>query len=174
MIWEVLNSLLLVTSFVSLTTEYNITWIRGKEVGLCAAHVILPHATNLLCILYMVFFRYESLRIAYIDVVESLKDEKNTTTYYSKLIKADADGNDQVAEIGVQFLLFINGFSKHLSVHLWIPDELVFSWFSYHKLKPSDFLSKFSRRLLYFASALNVCLGNWGCSRLNRYGGFRP
>ncbi|CAM6094411.1 unnamed protein product [Calypogeia fissa] len=39
--------------------------------------------------------KYESLRIAYIDVVESLKDEKNTTTYYSKLIKADADGNDQ-------------------------------------------------------------------------------
>jgi callose synthase len=35
----------------------------------------------------------EGLRVAYIDVVESLKYGKNE--FYSKLVKADAVGNDQ-------------------------------------------------------------------------------
>ena len=40
--------------------------------------------------------RNEALRVAYIDVVETLKDGKTYKEFYSKLIKADADGNEQV------------------------------------------------------------------------------
>ena len=41
--------------------------------------------------------RYDSLRIAYIDVVETTsKDKKVIKTYYSKLVKADPAGQDQV------------------------------------------------------------------------------
>lgn len=39
--------------------------------------------------------RNEALRVAYIDIVETLKDGKTCKEFYSKLVKADADGNDQ-------------------------------------------------------------------------------
>ncbi|CAM6036816.1 unnamed protein product [Sphagnum compactum] len=45
-------------------------------------------------ILYLMH-KYDSLRIAYIDVVETTKDKKVTKSYYSKLVKADPYGQDQ-------------------------------------------------------------------------------
>lgn len=39
--------------------------------------------------------RNEALRVAYIDIVENLKDEETYKEFYSKLVKVDADGNDQ-------------------------------------------------------------------------------
>ncbi|XP_044983200.1 callose synthase 9 [Hordeum vulgare subsp. vulgare] len=39
--------------------------------------------------------RNEALRIAYIDVVESIKNGKSSTEYYSKLVKADIHGKDK-------------------------------------------------------------------------------
>ncbi|VAI25248.1 unnamed protein product [Triticum turgidum subsp. durum] len=39
--------------------------------------------------------RNEALRIAYIDVVESVKNGKPSTEYYSKLVKADIHGKDK-------------------------------------------------------------------------------
>ncbi|XP_062209649.1 callose synthase 9 isoform X2 [Phragmites australis] len=39
--------------------------------------------------------RNEALRVAYIDVVESVKNGKPTTEYYSKLVKADIHGKDK-------------------------------------------------------------------------------
>ncbi|XP_072963967.1 callose synthase 9 [Typha angustifolia] len=39
--------------------------------------------------------RNEALRVAYIDVVESIKDGKPNTEYYSKLVKADIHGKDK-------------------------------------------------------------------------------
>jgi callose synthase len=40
--------------------------------------------------------RNDSLRIAYIHTEKVLKDGKLETEYYSKLIKADLSGKDQV------------------------------------------------------------------------------
>jgi callose synthase len=37
-----------------------------------------------------------SLRVAYIDVVETTKDRKTTTSYYSKLVKAGPSGKDEI------------------------------------------------------------------------------
>eukprot|EP01018_Ginkgo_biloba_P032191 Gb_22029 [translate_table: standard] len=39
--------------------------------------------------------RNEALRVAFIDIVESLKDGKVFKEFYSKLVKADTDGKDQ-------------------------------------------------------------------------------
>ncbi|KAK7310312.1 hypothetical protein RJT34_07750 [Clitoria ternatea] len=39
--------------------------------------------------------RNEALRVAFIDVVETLKDGKVNTEYYSKLVKADINGKDK-------------------------------------------------------------------------------
>ncbi|KAJ7957439.1 Callose synthase-like protein [Quillaja saponaria] len=39
--------------------------------------------------------RNEALRVAFIDVVEALKDGKVNTEYYSKLVKADINGKDK-------------------------------------------------------------------------------
>lgn len=39
--------------------------------------------------------RNEALRVAYIDIVESLKDEKTHKEFFSKLVKADVDGKEQ-------------------------------------------------------------------------------
>jgi hypothetical protein len=47
--------------------------------------------------LYFFFLRNEALRIAYIDVVESIKNGKPSTEYYSKLVKADIHGKDKVS-----------------------------------------------------------------------------
>jgi hypothetical protein len=41
-------------------------------------------------------FRNEALRVAFIDVVETLRDGKVNTEYYSKLVKADINGKDKV------------------------------------------------------------------------------
>ena len=43
------------------------------------------------------FLRNEALRITYIDVVESIKNGKPSTEYYSKLVKADIHGKDKVS-----------------------------------------------------------------------------
>jgi len=40
--------------------------------------------------------RNEALRVAFIDVVETLKEGKVNTEYYSKLVKADVNGKDKV------------------------------------------------------------------------------
>lgn len=40
--------------------------------------------------------RNEALRIAYIDVVDTPKEGKSHTEYYSKLVKADISGKDKV------------------------------------------------------------------------------
>jgi callose synthase len=41
--------------------------------------------------------KYDSLRIAYVDTVKEMKDGRIATmTYYSKLIKADPSGRNQV------------------------------------------------------------------------------
>lgn len=40
--------------------------------------------------------RNEALRVAYIDTVETVKDGKPHTEYYSKLVKADIHGKDKV------------------------------------------------------------------------------
>lgn len=40
--------------------------------------------------------RNEALRVAFIDVVETLKDGKVHTEYFSKLVKADINGKDKV------------------------------------------------------------------------------
>lgn len=42
--------------------------------------------------------RNEALRVAYIDVVENMKDG-NYTEYYSKLVKADIHGKDKVCHV---------------------------------------------------------------------------
>ncbi|MCI02147.1 callose synthase 9-like, partial [Trifolium medium] len=39
--------------------------------------------------------RNEALRVAFIDVVETLRDGKVNTEYYSKLVKADINGKDK-------------------------------------------------------------------------------
>uniref|UniRef100_A0A0E0K806 1,3-beta-glucan synthase n=1 Tax=Oryza punctata TaxID=4537 RepID=A0A0E0K806_ORYPU len=39
--------------------------------------------------------RNEALRVAYVDIVESVKNGKPSTEYYSKLVKADIHGNDK-------------------------------------------------------------------------------
>ena len=41
-------------------------------------------------------FRNEALRVAFIDYVETLRDGKVNTEYYSKLVKADINGKDKV------------------------------------------------------------------------------
>lgn len=41
-------------------------------------------------------YRNEALRVAFIDVVETLRDGKVNTEYYSKLVKADINGKDKV------------------------------------------------------------------------------
>ncbi|XP_051185258.1 uncharacterized protein [Lolium perenne] len=46
--------------------------------------------------------RNEDLRIAYIDVVESIRNGKPSTEYYLKLVKSDIHGKDKV-----KFLLLI-------------------------------------------------------------------
>jgi callose synthase len=40
--------------------------------------------------------RNSSLRVAYIDIVETTKDRKTTTSYYSKLVKAGPSGKDEI------------------------------------------------------------------------------
>lgn len=40
--------------------------------------------------------RYEALRVAFIDEVETVKDGKPHTEYYSRLVKADIHGKDKV------------------------------------------------------------------------------
>jgi callose synthase len=45
---------------------------------------------------FSLFLRNEALRIAYIDVIESVKNGKPSTEYYSKLVKADIHGKDKV------------------------------------------------------------------------------
>lgn len=40
--------------------------------------------------------RNEALRVAFIDEVETLKDGKVHTEYFSKLVKADINGKDKV------------------------------------------------------------------------------
>ena len=40
--------------------------------------------------------RNEALRVAFIDVVETMKDGKVQTEYYSKLVKGDINGQDKV------------------------------------------------------------------------------
>lgn len=42
------------------------------------------------------YVRNEALRVAFIDVVETLKDGKAYTEFYSKLVKADINGQDKV------------------------------------------------------------------------------
>ncbi|KAL5218815.1 hypothetical protein ABZP36_019499 [Zizania latifolia] len=39
--------------------------------------------------------RNEALRVAYVDIVESIKNGKSSTEYYSKLVKADIHGKDK-------------------------------------------------------------------------------
>jgi hypothetical protein len=41
--------------------------------------------------------RNSSLRVAYIDIVETTKDRKTATSYYSKLVKAGPSGKDEVS-----------------------------------------------------------------------------
>jgi hypothetical protein len=43
------------------------------------------------------FLRNEALRVAYIDEIESVKNGKLSTEYYSKLVKADIHGKDKVS-----------------------------------------------------------------------------
>lgn len=50
--------------------------------------------------------RNEALRVAFIDVVESLKDGKVHTEYYSKLVKADINRKDKVLIIPFLFALY--------------------------------------------------------------------
>lgn len=40
--------------------------------------------------------RYEALRVAFIDEVETLKDGRVHKEFYSKLVKADINGKDKV------------------------------------------------------------------------------
>lgn len=49
--------------------------------------------------------RNEALRIAFIDVVETLKEGKVYTEYFSKLVKADINGKDKVHTFSFSFLL---------------------------------------------------------------------
>lgn len=44
-----------------------------------------------------IFVRNEALRVAYIDEVESVKNGKPSTEYFSKLVKADIHGKDKVS-----------------------------------------------------------------------------
>ncbi|KAK7343239.1 hypothetical protein VNO77_11833 [Canavalia gladiata] len=50
-----------------------------------------PEATDIALLMQ----RNEALRVAFIDVVETLKDGKVNTEYYSKLVKADINGKDK-------------------------------------------------------------------------------
>ncbi|TYJ20746.1 hypothetical protein E1A91_A08G017600v1 [Gossypium mustelinum] len=50
-----------------------------------------PEATDIALLMQ----RNEALRVAFIDVVETLKDGKVHTEYYSKLVKADINGKDK-------------------------------------------------------------------------------
>lgn len=49
--------------------------------------------------------RNEALRIAFIDVVETLKEGKVYTEYFSKLVKADINGKDKVHTFSFPFIL---------------------------------------------------------------------
>ncbi|XP_027367139.1 callose synthase 9 isoform X2 [Abrus precatorius] len=50
-----------------------------------------PEATDIALLMQ----RNEALRVAFIDVVETLKDGRVNTEYYSKLVKADINGKDK-------------------------------------------------------------------------------
>lgn len=47
-------------------------------------------------LLFACISRNEALRVAFIDVVETMKDGKVQTEYYSKLVKGDINGLDKV------------------------------------------------------------------------------
>ncbi|KAM0845875.1 hypothetical protein ACQ4PT_056064 [Festuca glaucescens] len=51
--------------------------------------------------------RNEALRIAYIDVVESIKNGKPSTEYYSKLVKPDIHGKDKMSEKQAEALVML-------------------------------------------------------------------
>lgn len=57
--------------------------------------LVIGSLTNLYFFVYFCH-RNEALRVAFIDVVETLKDGKVQTEYYSKLVKADINGKDKV------------------------------------------------------------------------------
>ncbi|XP_051185260.1 uncharacterized protein [Lolium perenne] len=50
--------------------------------------------------------RNEDLRIAYIDVVESIRNGKPSTEYYLKLVKSDIHGKDKIYQ--QMFLILID------------------------------------------------------------------
>jgi hypothetical protein len=81
-------------------------------------------------------FRNEALRVAFIDVVETLRDGKVNTEYYSKLVKADINGKDKVPFFCTFYTLqcfphsvLLPGFSSFtfhfLATFLYLPLSLV-------------------------------------------------
>ena len=69
-------------------------------------------------------FRNEALRVAFIDVVETLKEGKVNTEYYSKLVKADINGKDKV--------LFFYTFCIYRSIFYFL--YVYFSYDSGHRV----------------------------------------
>ncbi|KHN27111.1 Callose synthase 9 [Glycine soja] len=68
--------------------------------------------------------RNEALRVAFIDVVETLKEGKVNTEYYSKLVKADINGKDKV--------LFFYTFCIYRSIFYFL--YVYFSYDSGHRV----------------------------------------
>lgn len=68
---------------------------------------VLCHSTCNFQLLSLFFHhRNEALRVAFIDEVETLKDGKVHTEYFSKLVKADINGKDKVL-LCVIFIFFL-------------------------------------------------------------------
>lgn len=67
---------------------------------LCCNIVILQRTLHGAVKSWLFYDRNDSLRIAYIHTEKVLKDGKLETEYYSKLIKADLSGKDQVLPLG--------------------------------------------------------------------------
>lgn len=70
-------------------------------------------------------FRNEALRVAFIDVVETLRDGQVNTEYYSKLVKADINGKDKVPffctfyTLTFHILFYCPGFLLSLPIHVF-------------------------------------------------------
>lgn len=71
-------------------------WNLGFQFVSGKLHVLeLNHLADVVTFFFGA--RNEALRVAYIDVVENVKDGRLQTEYYSKLVKADVHGKDKVS-----------------------------------------------------------------------------
>lgn len=84
------------------------SWRFSASAVFQFSFVLRQYYASFLLIDFLLTFliRNEALRVAFIDVVETLKDGKVHTEYYSKLVKADINGKDKVCRF-FYFLTYI-------------------------------------------------------------------